>query len=360
MTFEGFCSKDELADWLDKLAAQVSLIAPVNENGVLLYREVRSANDITFPGLVKDHMAEREYPLRTNMSAKEILFPSTELLFKINMNEGEIQLEEIWPEKQQVVFGLPPCDARGVRILDSVFIESQPPDAHYAARREKIILVGLACREMGASCFCTSCGSAPDDASDMDIMLSEFEEGYLIQVINEKCRSLLTQLSYHSDTSTIKSAEVKHTTRLGSSPTSVALPDIKNMEHFFDNEVWEKVSESCLSCRICSYVCPTCRCFDVRDEMYLPENGQEYYQRIRCWDSCSRDGYRRIAGGHTPRADEAERLRNRIFCKLYYLPQQYDLKGDIACTGCGRCIDACPVNIDITEILGYLAEVVHE
>ncbi|MFU8771305.1 MAG: 4Fe-4S dicluster domain-containing protein, partial [Anaerolineales bacterium] len=312
MTFEGFCTKDELADWLDKLAAQLSLVAPVNENGVLRYREVRSSKNIVFPGSVKDHMAEQEYPLRAVMSAKEIVFPSTELLFKINMDGGQILLEEKLPDKQQVVFGLPPCDARGVRIMDSVFIESQPPDVHYAARREKITLVGLACREMGASCFCTSCGSAPDDASDMDIMLSEFEEGYLIQVINEKSRSLLTQLSYNSDMSNIKLDQLNHKTRLGPSPTSVAMPDIENMARLFDNEVWEKVSESCLSCRICSYVCPTCRCFDVRDEMYFPENRDEYFQRIRCWDSCSRDAYRRIAGGHTPRADEAERLRNRI------------------------------------------------
>jgi ferredoxin len=29
----------------------------------------------------------------------------------------------------------------------------------------------------------------------------------------------------------------------------------------------------------------------------------------------------------------------------------------MACTGCGRCIDSCPVNIDITEIQSQLLEV---
>ncbi len=113
-------------------------------------------------------------------------------------------------------------------------------------------------------------------------------------------------------------------------------------------------AERCLSCRVCAYVCPTCRCFDLRDEALPSDNGHERYERIRSWDSCAGDTYRRIAGGHNPRAARGERMRNRFFCKFYYYPQQYGLA---ACTGCGRCIDACPVNIDITEVLQHVAEV---
>ncbi len=114
------------------------------------------------------------------------------------------------------------------------------------------------------------------------------------------------------------------------------------------------MSERCLSCRICAYVCPTCRCFDVRDESVPSDNGHDTYERIRCWDSCAGEAYRRIAGGHNPRAAKGDRLRNRFFCKFYYYPEQY---GPTACTGCGRCVDSCPVNIDITEILSHLVEV---
>jgi Fe-S oxidoreductase len=90
----------------------------------------------------------------------------------------------------------------------------------------------------------------------------------------------------------------------------------------------------------------------VRDEA-LPAAGQ--YERIRCWDSCAGENYRRIAGGHRPRAEKGERLRNRFECKFYYYPEQYGLSETVACTGCGRCVDACPVNIDITEVLTELA-----
>jgi sulfhydrogenase subunit beta (sulfur reductase) len=122
----------------------------------------------------------------------------------------------------------------------------------------------------------------------------------------------------------------------------------------FDDEYWEAMAERCLSCRICAYVCPTCRCVDIRDEAIPSGNGHNAYERIRCWDSCAGAVYRRIAGGHNPRSEKGQRLRNRFFCKFEYYPEQY---GPSACTGCGRCIDACPVNIDITEVLGHLVEV---
>ena len=74
-------------------------------------------------------------------------------------------------------------------------------------------------------------------------------------------------------------------------------------------------------------------------------------ERIRCWDSCAGENYRRVAGGKKARTDKGERLRNRFFCKFYYYPEQTGLGKTSACTGCGRCIDVCPVGVDITEVL---------
>jgi ferredoxin len=118
------------------------------------------------------------------------------------------------------------------------------------------------------------------------------------------------------------------------------------------------MSERCLSCRACTYVCPTCRCFIIRDEVLPFTQGKPAagaFERIRCWDSCEGENYRRIAGGHRQRAEKSERLRNRFFCKFYYYPEQYGLGQASACTGCGRCVDICPVNVDITEVLADLA-----
>jgi formate hydrogenlyase subunit 6/NADH:ubiquinone oxidoreductase subunit I len=106
----------------------------------------------------------------------------------------------------------------------------------------------------------------------------------------------------------------------------------------FNDDFWAETAERCLSCRICAYVCPSCRCFDVRDEALPGGNGQSNFERVRCWDSCNGIPYRRVAGGHNPRFMKNQRLRNRFYCKFYYFPLHY---GPISCTGCGRCIDAC-------------------
>ena len=136
-----------------------------------------------------------------------------------------------------------------------------------------------------------------------------------------------------------------------STPLTPHIPEIDAWPPHFDDAFWQQFSERCLSCRACSYVCPTCRCFDVRDEPVRTEDGSQVFDRIRCWDACAGEPYRRVAGGHNPRPEKGMRLRNRFYCKFYYYPQQY---GPLACTGCGRCVESCPVNVDITEVLDYM------
>lgn len=326
-------SRDGLAAWLDNLSQQKTLVAPRDVDGVLLYRPVASSAEIVWDFI------------RPVLSVKEALFPATERLLTIEKNGQHIEMQETLPEGEQVIFGVRPCDARGVKALDALFIETEPVDTYYARRRAGTTLVGLACKEMGETCFCTSVGGAPDDARDVDLMLTEVEGGYAVQVVTEKGEALMAGLALQ---------EVPGEPPKPALNEPIPLPETEAWPPQFNDQFWEDMSERCLSCRICAYVCPTCRCFDVRDEALPTQNGHNRYERIRCWDSCTGEVYRRIAGGHNPRADKGQRLRNRFFCKFYYYPQQV---GSAACTGCGRCIDACPVNIDITEVMRHLAEV---
>jgi ferredoxin len=128
-----------------------------------------------------------------------------------------------------------------------------------------------------------------------------------------------------------------------------ALRPSKEWEPLFNEAYWQRVSERCLSCRTCTFVCPTCRCFDVRDEVVARRPGTQVYERLRAWDACTSSAYRRIAGGHNPRPVQQHRLRNRFYCKFMYYPQDF---GPLGCVGCGRCIEACPVDIDILEVVG--------
>lgn len=336
----GFTTRQNLANWLDSLAAENTLIGPRWVDQILLYHPVESSQEIAW---------DFSRPL---LSAKEFFFPPTERLMTIHKSGQQVQISETLPEGHQVVFGVRPCDARGVRVLDAMFLEDEAVDPYYARRRENTVLIGLACQELGENCFCTSMGGAPDDSADVDLMLVEAEGGFTVQVVTEKGERLAHGLSLAEISPGVKSPEAQIHRQDILPP--LALPSQEAWPAHFNDPYWGLMAEGCLSCRLCAYVCPTCRCFDLRDEARAPGE----WERIRCWDSCSGENYRRIAGGHNPRPGKGERLRNRFECKFYYYPQQYGL-GSAACTGCGRCIEVCPVGVDITEVLSQLAEMDH-
>ncbi|MBN1148223.1 MAG: 4Fe-4S dicluster domain-containing protein [Anaerolineales bacterium] len=327
----------ELIDWLDELAQRSRLVAPRDVAGVVLYQPVECSQEIAW-GFT-----------RPALSIKEAFFPPTERLFAIHRDGDDIQFDETLPEGEQVVFGVRPCDARGALALDALFIDAEPGDPYYTRRRQDTTLVGLACQQLGPTCFCTNVGGAPDDPTGLDLMLTQSGDGYAIHVVTEKGRRLL-----ESAPGLVDRAAPVHEAPIDNSQFTIDDLSSINWPAHFDDDYWAEMSERCLSCRVCAYVCPTCRCFDVRDER-LGGNGEA--ERLRCWDSCARDAYRLIAGGHNPRAVKGQRMRNRFFCKFHYYPQQYPSSTPLACTGCGRCIEACPVNIDITEILKHLVEV---
>jgi sulfhydrogenase subunit beta (sulfur reductase) len=316
-------TSDRLMDWLDGLSERFTLIAPRAVEEQVLYRPVDGSSEIVFDFV------------KTDLPVKEYFLPATHVLLSVEKGEDGVRVEEPALEGERVVFGLRPCDARALHVLDALFLEQEPVDPYYAERRENTTLIGLACREMGEECFCTSLGLAPDDAGDVDLMLTEVEDGYAVQVVTGKGEAILGNLALEAVEGTPPQPDVGE---------KIPILEPEAWPQHFDDDYWARVADRCLSCRLCTYVCPTCRCFDVRD--YETRNGD--IERLRAWDSCMAEGYRRIAGGHDPRPAKADRLRNRFYCKFCYYPQDF---GPVACVGCGRCIAQCPVNVDIVEVL---------
>jgi sulfhydrogenase subunit beta (sulfur reductase) len=326
-----FISQAGLNSWLDELAATRALIAPRLTAGLPLYQQVAGSQEIAW-GIS-----------RSVLSIKQVFFPPTERLMVIRKNGQEIRLEQTIPEEAQIVFGVRPCEARGARLLDALFLDTPPADLYYASRRENTLLIGLACREMGPTCFCSSVGGAPNEAGDVDVMLYEVDDGYALEEVTDKGASLVAGLDLTPSDYDPQAHSCKSQNDIAN-PLAIEWPEL------FEDEYWQKISERCLSCRACAYVCPTCRCFAIRDESI----GTGGFERLRCWDSCAGENYRRLAGGHKARPEKGDRLRNRIFCKFHYFGEETGLGNISACTGCGRCIDVCPVGVDITEVLADL------
>jgi ferredoxin len=325
-------SKSSLAAWLDALAERFTVIAPRLVEDELLYRPVPSSAEIAF-----------DFE-RTTLSPKTFFLPDTQAILEIEKRDKEVTLAEPALAREQVILGVRPCDARALRALDALLLDRPPPDAYYAERREKTTLIGLACPRLWDGCFCTSLGSGPDDASGVDLMLYEGDSGYWLAEITDKGAALLAGL------------EVEETDGEppASDPAGEQVPVLppEAWGALFDDLYWQRLAERCLSCHACTYVCPTCRCFDVRDETTAAGPRYAYIERLRAWDSCMAAAYRRIAGGHNPRPARAQRLRNRYYCRFCYSPVDF---GAVACVGCGRCIAVCPVGIDIAEMLADVA-----
>jgi len=333
----------QLNDWLDRLAMEVRLVAPVDVEGKLLYRPVG--------GSEQDHASDAiawgfE---RTAMSPKTWLFPGTEPILIIEQGT-EISLQETPAPEPTIVFGVRPCDARGALAIDALFLNKEPSDGQYARHREATTLVGLACSQMWSSCFCTVVGGAPNSTEGLDILLTELKgEGngtaYAVQVITQKGAELAESMRGEERSISLPEPEMKE-----------KLPSLRDSDAWetqFDQVYWQRLADRCLGCRVCTFVCPTCRCFDVRDEVVAHSPGKRVFERLRAWDACTVSAYRRIAGGHNPRPTQSSRLRNRFYCKFMYYPEDF---GPLGCVGCGRCVDACPVGIDILEVIADVAQ----
>ena len=319
-------SRDDLIRWLERLLKERTIVAPTRVEGLLLFQPVSKVEDIAF-----------DFD-NTTLPPKGWFLPPTETLFSVKSGDGHTELVPATVEREAVIFGVRPCDAKGIAMMDSPFLQ-EPGDTVYGERRARTAVIGLSCKQARPECFCTSMGSAPDDPSHVDILLTEVEDGYILQAVNEKGKALLPQGLTEGEAA------------LPAPPEPQAVPTegiVQRVRELFDEPYWERLADRCLHCNVCAYVCPTCYCFDMRD---YPDKGK--IERVRSWESCQSPGFTRIAGGYNPRPTKGARLRQRFYHKLLYFPEQFQ---DISCVGCGRCVKACPVNIDIREIINDLQQ----
>ncbi|MBS3899231.1 MAG: 4Fe-4S dicluster domain-containing protein [Dethiobacter sp.] len=329
-------SKDKLADFLAAIPGKTVF-------GPQLSGETLRFTPVTRPGNLCPTVNNATVP------PKSVVFPQTETMFRFEQGATDIRTAE--PSGETVLFGVRPCDARAMSIVDNVFFWDVD-DPYYLIRRTNSALVGLACLDPCVNCFCTSMGGGPASTEGLDILLTDLGESYLLEVLTGKgemlCQSaekLLSQAS-SADKEAAKMLQEKAAAQISRQIDPSGIP--ARLPALWESPIWEKISASCLGCGICTYLCPTCHCFDMQDET----EGEES-RRYRTWDSCMFSEYTLHASGHNPRPTRRERTRNRINHKFSYFVDKFKV---MACVGCGRCINLCPVNIDILDILSQVGE----
>jgi len=336
-----FLSNTALRPWLDELAAKQAVIAPRREGDAIVFRPYDPS---VSPELSKD----------ATIAPKESVFPACEELMRYhyakNLDDpsqaGLTLTETIPPARPTVVFGARPCGARGFTTFDRVYDTQAKCDPYYAARRQATTYVTLACSTPANTCFCHWVGSGPSDPQGSDVLLTPVAGGFVAEGVTEKGSLLLASTHLSDAGERVKEAEATKAKALAALKTA---PDLSGapkalLAVFDDMDFWTDMSAKCVSCGACTYLCPTCYCFSITDEMRGLEGS-----RIRTWDNCMLYQYTQEASGHNPRPTKAHRLKNRVGHKFSYYPDLHG--GAIACCGCGRCIKSCPAGVDIREIV---------
>ncbi len=255
-------------------------------------------------------------------------------------------------QKPKIIIGVPACDLKGIELLDQIYMDDRYPDTVYRSRRDNAILIGTGCHEILENCHCTSSGINPYPESVQDITLASIADRIVLQPHTEKGEKLIEDIlsgleSKQADTNIleeIKKIRAGVTNELKEiNDTLPGYDETGELITESDREIWAKYAGDCVSCGACATSCPTCSCFLLID--------RPGFEKVRSIDACQFPGFERVAAGEDPLGKLADRFRNRYLCKYVWKPERFQA---IACTGCGRCIDACIGKINKNELIREL------
>jgi formate hydrogenlyase subunit 6/NADH:ubiquinone oxidoreductase subunit I len=336
--------KAQWADGFDKLTRAYGLIGPKKDGGFHNFRKLT-------PGELPDLDC-----LNTRLSAKHVVYPQSQVMFEYSLDESRedhhLLKEPQRDDTPQAVVGIRPCDADAFLLVKRNFDTPEYKDPYWLRAFEATTFVGLACNQPCSTCFCTSAGSGPFSRTGLDLLLVDQEDHYLAQVISVKGEKLLAAAGWQEEANPadaearIEAAKSDAEAHILSEVATDQLASRVTTE-LYDAPFWEDASFACINCGTCTYLCPTCWCFDIQDETHGKSG-----VRMRNWDSCMYPLFTLHGSGHNPRSQKLQRVRQRFMHKLKYYVDKY---GDgIQCVGCGRCVQFCPVNIDIRKVCNLM------
>ena len=331
--------KDDIKNLLDELIKVKAVFAPKKD-----------AEDTVLFGKLASGAEWYGDSLLTHTTAKDKVYLQSETFFKIKKDKNGVFLEDPAEPAETVIFGCRPCDARGFDIIGKLFNWSGFVDEYYTKRIQKTTIITISCEKPESTCFCTSfLNGSPVNSTGSDLLLTPLKEGScLAEAITAKGEAIITGYSrYFKEAGAAEEkAKIEFKTEAEKKITKkLDLPGIKQkLDTSFDSSYWDTAHLPCVKCGACTFVCPTCYCFDITEKAFDNINSE----RVRSWDTCMSELFTRMAGGVNPRIDTKKRFRQRFMHKFNYHVDNFK---EELCTGCGRCIKACPVSIDIRKVI---------
>ena len=331
-------SLDNINALFDKIAQSSALYLPQDKTGGAKFEKYESG-------------AKLSNALNTVRSPKDFFFPQTENLMDFKVDGKNIEVIDTREECEKfVIFGVRACDVKSFDVLDRVFL-AEPVDTYYQNRRSNAVIMSLACDKPVETCFCQTFGidaSAPE--GDIACYMTD---GFLyMSAKTKKGEEMLASVESVTDCADENAAD-EYKNLIKDRLSKLPLKDLTadkfgsgKTKEFFDAPEWSELSESCLGCGTCTFVCPTCQCYDIKDF-----NTGHGVKRFRCWDSCMYSEFTKMSAGQ-PRLTQLERFRQRFMHKLVYYPTNND--GLFSCVGCGRCIAKCPIQMNIVKVMKKL------
>ena len=346
-----YISQEKFLTFLDSLTDSYNVFIPVKKGTAHFYQpyKVSSQPEKVEPGNSSPVVGEAR-----------MFEPLKAFFFKARQKVAEGFQDDLpgLPEKPFCIVGVKACDLHGLKILDKVFISEDYIDPFYEKARQDTLIIASDCTLALDTCYCLSFHNEPYPQESFDVNLSEVEGGYIVEDGSEKGAAIISQntslFSSPSSESLAKREEqrkrvrkeVEEKMKLSNTPEEEMLQGV--VEKGFESPIWEEEAQTCVECAACNMICPTCHCFLLYDQQK-----EDSLARFRIWDSCMLKNFAKVAAGVNPRPLLWMRLRNRFEKKFDFFPNVFNV---IACTGCGRCISACPAKIDIRKVLRRLVD----
>jgi sulfhydrogenase subunit beta (sulfur reductase) len=320
------------------------LVAAMRKQGTVL-GPVASGDEVVLAEINAKSVPELEFA-NFKLPLKREFFPQCEVVSRYNKN-GPV--EEAVMKGPVVLFGVRPCDTQSRSFLDMVFVDEKYKDPYYAKRRDNALVISLACPDPAATCFCMSTGGGPASRLGTDMLAVNLAKSLLLYPVSKKGEAFVNKNKslFRKPTAAELKAQEKQESDSRKKMTSVEVSRAPgSLAKKNDPAFWEGLAETCLSCGACTFLCPTCHCFDLYEEKQ--ETGSA---RLRVHDACMFPSFVREASGHNPRGRKGERMRQRIMHKFTYAPENFNA---VFCVGCGRCVANCPSNIDVRETIALV------